>query len=56
MAYEITDDCTECTNCVVVCPTLAIGLGDGKFVIDANLCIDCGKCKAVCNENAILEG
>ena len=37
MAYVITDGCE----------------GDGKYVIDADSCIDCGTCAAACPTGAI---
>ena len=42
MAYAISDDCAA------ECPVGAISEGDGKFVIDADTCIECGACEATC--------
>ena len=44
MAYVITDTCV---------PVGAISEGDGKYVIDADTCIDCGTCAATCPTGAI---
>ena len=43
MAHVITDEC----------PVNAISEGDGKYVIDADACIDCGTCAAACPTGAI---
>ena len=40
MAYQI--------SCAAECPVSAISEGDGKFVIDADVCIECGACEATC--------
>ena len=40
-AYQISDDCISCGVCASNCPVGAISEGDGKFVIDADTCIDC---------------
>lgn len=42
MAYQISDDCISCGACAAECPVSAISEGDGKFVIDADVCIECG--------------
>ena len=44
MAYKISDDCIACGTCAGVCPVSAISEGDGKYVIDADACLDCGSC------------
>jgi ferredoxin len=56
MAYVISDDCTMCGTCVDVCPVEAISEGDGKFVIDADTCTDCGglNTTAFCKETGCL--
>ncbi len=48
MTYMITDDCIMCGACATECPENAITEGDGKYVIDAALCKDCGNCAEVC--------
>ena len=48
MAYVIGDACVSCE-----CPVGAISEGDGKYVIDADSCIDCGTCAGVCPTGAI---
>jgi len=37
--------CIGCKLCVASCPVKAIGMVDGKAVIDADKCIDCGICE-----------
>ena len=49
MAFKINKDkCIECGVCATVCPTQAIKLEDGKYVIDPEKCIECGTCAGVC--------
>lgn len=59
---SVADKCTGCTSCMNSCPKDAIKMvpdiaGFCYPTIDMNLCIDCGKCVAVCpvkepNDNA----
>ena len=56
MAYVITDACICCGTCEGECPTGAISMGDGMYVIDADTCIDCGTCAGACPTGAIEEG
>ena len=46
MAYKISDDCIACGTCAGVCPVSAISEGDGKYVIDADACLDWGTVRA----------
>jgi len=54
MAYKITDECISCAACESECPVNAISEGDGIFVIDPNLCVECKghydepQCASVC--------
>lgn len=41
MATKIFDECTSCGACEDECPTNAITLGDGIFVIDPATCTEC---------------
>ena len=40
MAYVISDECVACGTCAGECPVEAISEGDGKYVIDADTCVD----------------
>ena len=42
MARVISDDCISCGACADTCPVSAISEGDGKYVVNADECIDCG--------------
>ena len=53
MAYVISDDCISCGT--GECPAGAISEGDGKYVIDADTCMDCGSCAGVCPAGAISQ-
>jgi ferredoxin len=53
MAYVITDRCTQCGECLDVCPIGSISVGDPKYVID-DTCCDFGECVVVCPEEAII--
>jgi ferredoxin len=53
MAYEISDECTNCGLCEPECPVEAISEEDGKRVIDPETCTDCGICASVCPVDAI---
>ena len=55
MAFVITSPCKEelAGECVEVCPVDCIEKGEGMFYIDADICIDCGACEAVCPVEAI---
>lgn len=53
--YYITDACQGCIArpCAGNCPVEAISFHNGRSVIDAEKCINCGKCKEVCPYHAI---
>lgn len=48
------DKCVGCSHCMMVCPTHAIRLKQGKATIHANKCIDCGECLKACPHDAIF--
>lgn len=52
MAYRISEDCIMCGACEPECPEGAISEGDELYVIDPNLCSDCGNCADVCPVDA----
>ncbi|KAH0570609.1 4Fe-4S ferredoxin iron-sulfur binding domain protein [Spironucleus salmonicida] len=47
--------CQGCQNCLTQCPADAISLVNESCFIDPDGCVDCGNCKAVCQNNAVLE-
>ncbi len=53
MAYTITEKCTNCGECLQVCPLEAISPGKERPRIDPDLCTDCGTCSDICPERAI---
>jgi ferredoxin len=53
MAYQITEKCTHCGDCLGVCPLNAISAGEEKPEIDPDLCTDCGTCSDICPAKAI---
>ena len=55
MAYNITDDCTNCGSCVESCPAEAIKEGESKHSIDLEACLECGACVDSCPTSAIVE-
>jgi heterodisulfide reductase subunit A-like polyferredoxin len=53
MSYRITEKCTDCGNCLTVCPLDAISAGENHPRIDPALCTDCGTCADICPARAI---
>ncbi|MGE0615972.1 MAG: indolepyruvate ferredoxin oxidoreductase subunit alpha [Bacteriovoracia bacterium] len=53
-AHRITKACTECEDCVAMCPTQSIFYGAERFVIDLDTCTGCRVCVQVCPVNAIV--
>ena len=54
MPYAINQDfCSCCHQCRVECPVHAITFRDGKYWINPEKCISCGKCKKVCHNGCI---
>jgi heterodisulfide reductase subunit A len=53
---EIREDkCSQCQNCLRVCPFAAIDVVDGKVKVIAELCKGCGLCNAACPSGAIQQ-
>jgi iron only hydrogenase large subunit-like protein len=53
-ALKVMEDaCIGCSHCMMVCPTEAIRIREGKAIIFENKCIDCGSCYKVCPVSAI---
>lgn len=53
MAYIIIDKCDKSGICRDFCPVDAISEGEMKYIIDPELCIDCGACVEACPIAAI---
>jgi 2-oxoacid:acceptor oxidoreductase delta subunit (pyruvate/2-ketoisovalerate family) len=45
--------CTECDNCYIYCPDVAIAKKDGGFDIDLFFCKGCGVCSSECPRAAM---
>jgi uncharacterized Fe-S center protein len=45
--------CIGCGKCMLVCPSEAVSLEDGKGTIHRERCIGCFECMTICPENAI---
>jgi heterodisulfide reductase subunit A len=54
VAHVITERCTGCAECTLVCPYLAISLVEGKAEVNPALCTGCGTCVAACVSKAIV--
>lgn len=48
------DICIGCSHCMMVCPTEAIRVKNGKAHLIENRCVDCGECYRVCPVGAII--
>ncbi len=50
------DTCTNCGDCIHVCPTNILSFGSGRLpIVDFtdNECTFCGKCEMICEANAL---
>ena len=47
--------CTLCGECVDVCPTSAITMGDDHLIFNVEECINCGVCVDTCPEGVIIQ-
>ena len=56
MAYVISDECISFCACAAECPVEAISEGDGKYVINPELCTECGSCAETCPVGAPSQG
>ncbi|MEI6348371.1 MAG: [Fe-Fe] hydrogenase large subunit C-terminal domain-containing protein [Bacteroidota bacterium] len=48
------DICIGCSHCMMICPTEAIRVKNGKAQLMDNRCVDCGECYRVCPVGAII--
>lgn len=55
--YTVTNSCRGCIarSCENTCPTGAIMMISGRAYINQEKCIECGRCKTVCQFNAISD-
>lgn len=56
VAFVITSPCigVKDASCVDVCPVDCIHDAGGTYLIEPDVCIDCGACEAVCPVSAIF--
>ena len=47
-------DPVGCKACVIVCPTDACKIMEGKVVVDEDICIHCGACENACDRGLIV--
>ncbi len=57
MTFVITSPCIgeKAADCVEACPVDAIHDGGDTYLIDPDVCIDCGACEPVCPVAAIFQ-
>ncbi len=53
MPSVVNDKCTKQGACAEVCPVSAFKVDEDMFVVDPDICIDCGVCISECPEGAI---
>jgi pyruvate formate lyase activating enzyme len=47
------DKCIFCGDCVAICPTQALSVGESSVILDRGLCDDCGVCVNACHSRAL---
>ena len=57
LAFVITSPCIgeKAADCVEACPVDAIHDAGETYLIDPDVCIDCGACEPVCPVSAIFQ-
>ena len=50
---EMTEECTQCGECIEGCPKDALAIADEKVVVDEELCVACLRCQEVCQRGAV---
>lgn len=53
--FVISEGCVGCHYCKLECPAQAIGIKDGRYQINQDKCIGCGKCVDLCHLNLISD-
>lgn len=53
--YKIKEGCVGCHYCKLECPEQAIRIKDGRYQIDDERCIGCGKCAGLCHLGLITD-
>jgi Pyruvate/2-oxoacid:ferredoxin oxidoreductase delta subunit len=53
IAYRLDQQCTDCGDCIQVCPVEALSAGEGHPQYNPERCIGCGLCASRCPEKAI---
>ncbi len=53
MSYVITNDCDCCGDCADECAIGSITIGENIYVIDEEICVECGDCSYICDNGAI---
>ncbi len=53
--YHISENCTKCMKCKVVCPEVQVMdiIGRETARINSSECTNCARCIDVCNDNAL---
>ena len=53
--YQVTQGCTHCGTCIILCPAKAIVIDRAGAHIDPAKCRGCGICAMNCASEAITE-
>ncbi len=53
MVYDVTQGCTHCGGCIIMCPAKAITMDRRGAHIDPKKCLGCGLCYINCASEAI---
>lgn len=51
--YYITDKCTGCGECLLVCPQKCIDINENNAKINQTSCLHCGNCFEICRFGAV---
>ncbi len=53
--FQVTQGCTHCGTCIILCPARAITMDREGAHIDETKCRGCGLCEMNCASEAITE-